>query len=310
MDMDKELLVRFFEDNTTLDEEKRIRKWMEASSENYNSFMEERKLFDAMTLLADEKQISSGRNKAIFKLWVGRAMKVAAVVAITLISTFSYQFLTGKDKLVMQKITVPSGQRINLELSDGTAVWLNSRTTIQYPAEFTGKKRVVKIDGEAYFEVAHNKKKPFIVETSKGSVEVLGTKFDVEAYSETGSFVTSLMEGSVKVESEGTELVLKPEQMAYIHNGKLEVAPIEDYNMYRWREGLICFKDAAFPSIMAKFEKCFGVVIKIENHNVENYYCTGKFRQSDGILYALRVLQRDVKFNFERDEDNHIIYIK
>lgn len=308
--MDKELLYRFFEDKATLDEEKRVRKWMEASSENYDLFFEERKLFDAITLLADENQISSNHGKAVFKLWANRLMKVAAVVAVTLISTLSYQYLVKEDKLVMQKITVPSGQRIHLELSDGTIVWLNSRTTIQYPAIFVGENRVVKIDGEAYFEVAHNKKKPFIVETAKGNVEVLGTKFDVEAYSENNSFVTSLMEGSVKVVSDGQELVLKPEQMSYIHNGELKVAPIEDYNMYKWREGLISFKDTSFPSIMSKFEKCYGVTIKIENPRVVNYRCTGKFRQSDGVLYALRVLQKDVRFSFERDENNHIIYIK
>lgn len=309
--MDKHLLYSFFEGKTTRCEEEIVRNWMEASPENRRTFFEERKLFDAMILLADEKRISSYHGKAIFnKLWVREFAKVAAVIAVTLVSTLAYQFLTKEEHLAMQKISVPAGQRINLELSDGTVVWLNSRTTIQYPAEFVGKKRTVKIDGEAYFEVAHNRQKPFIVETHKGNVEVLGTKFDVEAYSDNDSFVTSLMEGSVKVTRDGKEVILKPEQMSYIHNGQLAVAPIEDFNSYRWREGLICFRDETFANIMTKFEKCYGVVIKIENHNVRDYRCTGKFRQSDGISYALRVLQKDIKFNFQRDEDNHIIYIK
>ena len=85
---------------------------------------------------------------------------------------------------------------------------------------------------------------------------------------------------------------------------------IEDYNPYRWREGIISFKDATFPYIIHKFEKYYGVEIRIENKAVMNYRCTGKFRHSDGVRYALRVLQKDVDFQFVRDEENHIIYIK
>ena len=86
-------------------------------------------------------------------------MKIAAVIAMTLIGAYAYDRYTPKEELLaMQKITVPAGQRINLELSDGTVIWLNSRSTIQYPASFSGKNRTVQLNGEAYFEVAHNAK--------------------------------------------------------------------------------------------------------------------------------------------------------
>lgn len=311
--MNKELLYNFFQGKTSMQEEIQIRNWMEASPDNYKLFLEERKLFDAMILLADEKKILSYQKKRIVigKYWIREAMKIAAVIAITLIGTYTYNKYSPKEELLaMQKITVPAGQRINLELADGTVVWLNSRSIIQYPASFTGKHRTIKLDGEAYFEVAHNAKKPFIVETAKGYVEVLGTKFNLEAYSDNNSFVTSLMEGSVKVTSGTNELVIKPDQMAVLEHGRLKASSIEDYNVYRWKEGLICFRNETFVNIMAKFETCYGVTIKIENEKVQNLRYTGKFRQSDGISYALRVLQKDVKFIFERNEDNQIIYIK
>lgn len=311
--MNKELLYIFFQGNTSLEEEIRIRKWMEASSENYNTFMEERKLFDAMILLTDEKQILSSRkkNRFIGNYWIKEAMKIASIIAITLIGTSIYNKSYPEEELLaMQKITVPAGQRINIELGDGTVVWLNSRSTIQYPASFKGNSRHVKLDGEAYFEVARNIKKPFIVETAKGNVEVLGTKFNLEAYADNNSFVTSLMEGSVKVTSGTNELLIKPNEMAILEQGKLKASPIEDYNAYRWKEGLICFKDETFKNIMSKFETCYGVTIKIENQKVLDSRYSGKFRQSDGISYALRVLQKDVNFMFERNEENQIIYIK
>lgn len=311
--MNKELLYNFFQGKTSMQEEIQIRKWMEASPDNKKLFLEERKLFDAMILLADEKKILSYQKKKMFigKYWIREAMKIAAVIAITLIGTYTYNKYNPKEELLaMQKITVPAGQRINLELSDGTVIWLNSRSTIQYPASFTGKNRTVQLNGEAYFEVAHNIQKPFIVETTKGNVEVLGTKFNLEAYADNNSFVTSLMEGSVKVTSGTKELLIKPDEMAILEHGQLRATPIEDYNVYRWKEGLICFKNETFVNIMTKFETCYGVTIKIENEKVQNLRYTGKFRQSDGISYALRVLQKDVKFTFERNEDNQIIYIK
>lgn len=296
-----------------MQEEIQIRRWMEASPENSKLFMEERKLFDAMILLADEDKIHSYQKKNLFlgNYWVKEIMKVAAVIAVTLLGTYIYnEFNPDEELLAMQKITVPAGQRINLELSDGTVVWLNSRSTIQYPASFVGNNRTIHLNGEAYFEVAHNAHKPFIVETTKGNVEVLGTKFNLEAYADKNSFITSLMEGSVKVISGNNELLIKPDEMAILEHGKLRVTPIEDYNVYRWKEGLICFRDETFVNIMNKFETCYGVTIKIENQKVLNSRYTGKFRQSDGISYALRVLQKDVKFTFERNEDNQIIYIK
>lgn len=311
--MNKELLYNFFLGKTTMQEEIQIRNWMEASPENYKTYLEERKLFDAMLLLADEEKIRSYQKKNFFltNRWVKEVMKVAAVIAITLAGSYAYNKYAPKEELLaMQKITVPAGQRINLELSDGTIIWLNSRSTIQYPASFTGKSRTVQLNGEAYFEVARNTEKPFIVETSKGNVEVLGTKFNLEAYADNNSFVTSLMEGSVKVTSGTEERFIKPDEMAVLERGSLRVTPIEDYNVYRWKEGLICFKDETFVNIMSKFETCYGVTIKIENPKLSNSRYSGKFRQSDGISYALRVLQKDVKFTFERDEDNPIIYIK
>ena len=108
---------------------------------------------------------------------------------------------TEQTPIALQTITVPAGQRINITLADGTNVWLNARTTIQYPITFNEKERLVKLDGEAYFDVTKDKSKPFIVQTNNYNVEVLGTKFDVDSYSETEIFETTLMEGSVRISS-------------------------------------------------------------------------------------------------------------
>lgn len=315
--MDRETLYKFFEGAASYEEEVRIRQWMEHSPENRRKFLKERKIFDSMLLLGDEKTIEEKmRHKSWSLSSLGTELiKIAAAVAVTLGLSLLYQFVSNKNGVVpMQSIYVPTGQWVNITLSDGTNVWLNARTKIVYPAVFDKSVRQVAVDGEAYFDVAKDKKRPFIVETGKCNMEVLGTKFNVEGYSDKDDFEVTLMEGSVRVASRiglGDTLMLKPDSKACLQkDGRLKVIPVDDYNPYRWKEGLICFRNESFLSIMNDLEKYFGVSIVVENKNVLKYYFTGKFRQADGIDYALRVLQRDIRFKYERDDENQIIYIR
>lgn len=312
--MDKEVLYRFFQGIATNEERSRIRRWAEASPDNARQLMEERHLFDATLVLTDAAYFRTKRRSGRLIRFIPRAkevFKIASVVLLTACLSFFYFEARNDKEITLQEIVVPAGQRINLKLADGTSVWLNSNSSIKYPATFSKKTRNVVLDGEAYFEVAHNKKHPFVVQTPQGDIEVLGTTFNVEAYSSDRSFVTSLMEGSVKVKRGGRQLILRPSQMAALQtDGSLKVSPIPDYNVYRWKEGIICFRNESFVNIMKKFEKYYDVEIRIETPKVRGYAYSGKFYQSDGILYALRALQRDINFTFVRDDEKHIIYIK
>ena len=198
--------------------------------------------------------------------------------------------------VAMQTITVPAGQRVNLDLPDGSNVWLNAGTTMKYPVSFMKGKREVILDGEAYFEVAHNEKSPF-----------------VEAYSAGRTFEASLMQGKVRVKSPANEklaVVLLPHYKTTLKDGKLVVSKIDDYNVYRWKEGLYCFKNKPFARIMEDLERYYDLKIQLDKKSIEGVALTGKFRISDGLDYALRVLQKDVAFTYRRDKDNDVIYIK
>ena len=271
--MNKDILYKFFEGNASFEEEAAVKQWMEESAENRLAFLKERKLFDAMLLLGNEEIIKNGKKRFSINLSSLRTelIKIAAVVAITLGgSYFYYQSSLEKELMAMQTITVPAGQRINITLVDGTNVWLNARTSLSYPVKFGKNNRQVVLDGEAYFDVTKDKSKPFIVQTDNYNVEVLGTQFDVNAYSETGEFETTLMSGSVKVASASDstqKITLKPNNKVYLQDGKLHVTAVDDYNPYRWKEGLICFKNETFTSIMKDFEKYYGLTIQVKNKN-------------------------------------------
>lgn len=314
--MEKETLYKFYEGTASLVEEEAVRAWMEASDANKRLFFKERRLYDAMLLLGDETKQKKEIDKRKLSLSSLRTefLKIAAVVAITLGGTYLYQqFPTDNELMAMQTISVPAGQRVNVTLPDGTNVWLNARTTIKYPISFNADQRQVILDGEAYFDVAKNKKIPFVVHTDKCDVEVLGTKFNIDAYSDRGEFETTLMEGSVKVASvadPSQTLTLAPDSKVLLKDGRLTVVPVDDYNPYRWKEGLICFRNESFVGIMKDFEKYYGINIQVKNKDTLQYFYTGKFRQTDGIDYALRVLQKDIRFTYKRDDENHIIYIE
>ena len=314
--MDRETLYKFFEGAASYEEEVRIRQWMEHSPENRRKFLKERKIFDSMLLLGDEKTIEEKmRHKSWSLSSLGTELiKIAAAVAVTLGLSLLYQFVSNKNGVVpMQSIYVPTGQRVNITLSDGTNVWLNARTKIVYPAVFDKSVRQVAVDGEAYFDVAKDKKRPFIVETGKCNMEVLGTKFNVEAYSARKIFETSLMEGKVKVKlphDDKNSVVLVPNQKTTLIDGRLVVSKIDDYNVYRWKEGLYCFRNKPFADIIKDLEKYYDLSIQMDKKEIAKVALTGKFRISDGLDYALRVLQNDVAFTYQRNRDNDVIHIK
>ena len=207
-------------------------------------------------------------------------------------------------------LIVPRGGEYTLALSDGTVVNLNSESELKYPVLFTGDTRTVRVSGEAYFEVSKNKEKPFIVKTTKGDVEVLGTKFYISAYATTDVFETSLIEGKVKVHTAYEDMTLYPKDKAVLENGLLTRKQIDDMDTYRWRDGLYCFKNLSFDDVLKQFEIYYDIRFVKENPQIANPKLNGKFRLIDGVDYALRVLQREVGFSFRRDDEANVIYLK
>lgn len=285
-----------------------IRQWVSESAENKEAFYKERALFDALQL-SDLQTAKSHIRKPSVHLWKWAGSVAAAIIALFLL--YNVPVLLEKNtrqEIALNTIKVPAGQRVELTLADGTHIWLNARSELSYPASFNGDRREVHLKGEGFFEVAKNKNKKFVVNTGRCEVEVLGTQFNVEAYSE-NEFTTSLIRGSVKVtdKSQPNEsVVLEPNNTVRLNNGKLTVTPITDFNPYTWKEGLITFKDIKFKDLMKKLEKNYGIRIIIENHKLDDYACSGKFRISDGIEEVLRALQQDAHFTFEWENKNEI----
>ena len=305
--MNKELLYRFFEGKTSIDEERSIRRWLTESAENKKIFLEERMTYDAL-LFTSRDVVNKQKRFFAFTPWM---ISTVAAVALLLIVGGLYLFNNNHYPEQYNTILVPPGQRINLILADNSNVWLNANTTFRYPTQFSKKNRTVFLDGEGYFEVSKNEKRPFIVKTNLGDVQVTGTAFNVEAYSQFNRFETSLFKGGVDLYNEGIKLTsLKPNEKATVQNNNLIISEIINTDKYLWRQGLIAFNDMKLNEILLSLEKYFDVEIHIDSKSLPQHTYTGKFRQSDGVDYALRVLQRSIHFTYKREEDTGKIYIK
>jgi len=308
MDIDRNILVRYFQGETTDIEKEAINQWLEKNAANRQSFIRERIRFDA-SLIIDERAVISGRGNT--KRITFNILKIASVILILIGSSYIFNFyLFSGQQASMQTIYVPPGNRTSLTLPDGTTVWLNSNTTLTYPNIFSKKERNVKLDGEAYFEVNPDKKKAFIVKTDKYNIEVLGTTFNIDSYTGKSNFETALFTGKVKLYKENEEeaVFLSAGQLAQLNGSSLEVYTL-DSNKYRWRDGLIIIEGKSFEEIMEIFEKYYDQQIIIENEKVKDLGYRGKLRIVDGIDHALRVLQKDFGFTYKREEETNKIYI-
>ena len=203
MQIDQHILIRYFLKQASEEEKEAIRQWIESNEDNRRRFIRERIRFDA-SILVDEAavepstKIASGKRYRLHPA-LNWSLKVAASVLLLLGSFYWYDnYRTAQLAQTFQCVYVPAGNRTNIQLPDGTNVWLNANTSLRYPMVFSKTRREIQLDGEGYFEVAKDKK-PFIVQTNKYDVEVLGTTFNVEAYKDKSDFRTMLYEGKVKL---------------------------------------------------------------------------------------------------------------
>ena len=236
--------------------------------------------------------------------------RYAAVLAIGVLIAWGIK-VHKPQEIAYQTLTVPAGQRAHLTLADGTTVWVNAKSTLTYPGVFTGNTRELTLTGEAWFEVAANAAKPFIVKSGNFRTQVTGTQFNVFAYD--GFYDVSLVEGQVKVYEAGTgkdTVVLNPNERASLTGGRLMKKVIDNTDDFLWKDGIYCFDDMLFPAIAEKLQLYYDVKIHISNKNLEGIKLTGKFRQRDGIEKVLEALQKTHPFVFSKNEDNSNIYIK
>jgi len=199
-------------------------------------------------------------------------------------------------------LETPRGKQYSVVLPDGSKVWLNAASSLKYPTAFSGKERHVELTGEAYFEVAHNKAKPFKVQTNGQTVQVLGTHFNIKAYADEPATWTTLLQGSVKVENNRQQAaVLIPGQQAVNGNsGKMQtLKKIDADAVLDWKNGEFVFSGESLESIMRKVSRWYDADVEYKDETLRKEHFFGsvsKWSSASDVLDAL-ALTGTVKFS-------------
>ena len=201
-------------------------------------------------------------------------------------------------------VNVPYGGTYTVELCDGTKVYLNSGTTLEFPSRFDGKVRSVILKGEAYFDVARNVSKPFVVEVDEMKVKVLGTSFNVKSYVDEPGVYTTLVEGSVAILRDGQpEKKIKPGEQAYYNKGvgTLSIAEVDVNEFTSWKDGVFYFKDIALEEILRIVSRWYDLEVFYMNQGAKSVIYSGKLPMYSSVEDVLRKFEisGDVRFELK-----------
>lgn len=310
--------------NNELNKEQRIEleKWVAADAAHKRYFYEMTEIWLAANATAGSKEeserafqhfrgrISTPRKGQRFSL---RFSRIAAAVfaGMLLLGTGYYlgnQPLDHSALYAMQTVEVPMGSRSRIVMEDGTVVWLNAGSKLSYNSAFSHKDRNVQLEGEGYFEVAHNKKLPFIVRTSDIDVKVLGTRFNVKAYGDEENIEVILAEGSVNLLSRNNQaepLILKSEQLAIYNreSGQTEIRKVSASQADNWTTGAHFFNELTLEEIVRQLEKSFDVTFIFRNEEKKNLTFYGDFRNDDSLEDILMIMSSSGKFRYRKTDN-------
>ena len=271
--MDDELLIAYFKGEVSDEETQRITEWIEAEIEHQRYYQQLCRLFEMSYWIEDmsEQTEVALPKKAKILPWKHYAISFMKVAAIFVLGFALHFFLnlqtTTTHHELQHQIHVPTGQHVEIMLADGSKVWLNSGSTLTFPSKFNGKKRLVELDGEGFFEVKSDKEHPFIVSTSKYQVKAVGTSFNVYDYQDSPQFEAALLNGKVEVTTnakKSSAVILTPNQRAALCQGVLKVKPIENTNNYLWRKGILYFNEPLLE-VFDKLQEYYDVEFQIRN---------------------------------------------
>lgn len=265
-----------------------------------------------------ERLLSSIEKKTISKMKTRRLflqyMKYAAAVVLGIGVSLSTLYLTNQEILSTvgnYKLVTSKGEKSYLQLPDGTKVWLNSCTTLEYAENYGHSNRSIYLDGEAYFEVAKNKDLPFVVKANGIDVKAIGTAFNVSAYMEDSQLTTTLFNGKVAVQPTLTkqEVLLEPNQVAVYDKSrnKIEVVPYDKKLFAQWRGGFLSFEMMYLQDITKLLERNYNVVFRYENQGIKKLRFSGSFRNNEDLSEILNVIKTNTGIRYQILKDTIVI---
>ena len=318
------LLPGYFSEDLQDEDLKTVNQWREASPENEAHYRDSLKAWESISLLKEMEQFNSfealrrvnERIEVPFSYKFLNFLKLtAAVLALPLLAYSGYVTYHNSnlkkmiaDRVIMQTVTSRQGMVSQFQLADGTKVWLNSNSELQFPSIFAGDFREVKLKGEAYFEVFKNKNQPFRVAADEFSVEVLGTSFDLTNYTDEKKSEIILVEGKVSTsaiynEKKTDNGSMHPGQMGVYSEstGKFYTEEVNVDKYISWRDGNLICRDDKMEEVVKRLSRWFNVEIVINDPEIKSYIYKANFR-NENLLQVLNLLKMSAPIDFRITE--------
>lgn len=314
-EIDEEVLVAFLKGELDAAQAAAVETWYDRSAANRRMLGQVYYILYVSDRINDAAGIDVERSLRQFKrrMHAGRrislrrsAVRIAAAAVIAAVLLAGGLTTVLLSKRLAQPVTVVTqlGERSQVVLPDGTKVWLNSSSSVEYVAPFFSRQRRVKMEGEAYFEVEHDRRAPFVVSTNGLDIEVLGTRFNIRNDDNEHRVTTVLLEGAVKAYASGREQAsvrLHPAQQLVFdtrtHAMRLTDCPSAERSI-NWIDGRFCFEHDTFGEIVAELKRYYNVDIRFMDNRLRDMRFSGNFRVEDGIYHIMSVLQLTYKFNY------------
>lgn len=273
-----------------------------------------------VTHTIEKKDLPPGGNKAVLTLSNGSVIILDSAangligqqgnstISKTGNGKISYNPMNLKSaEVVYNTLRTPLGGNYQLELPDGSKVWLDAASTIRFPSAFTGEKRVVEVTGEAYFEVKSDASKPFEVAVDGMKIKVLGTHFNIKAYDNEPLVKTTLIKGKVSVNKGSKSVLLSPGEQAQLDkNGKINV--VNDININKiiaWKNDLFWFENDNIQTIMREIARWYNVDVVIKG-NIPQHF-TGSIPRNVNVSKVFEVLEETGRLHFKIEGDKIIV---
>ncbi len=307
----EELLPSWFEGTLTVEEKEKVDQWKNASAENRQILADFHRMWEGMEQLKRMKKYDSKKaiqnlnakiqKKRRFNGWK-MFRRMAAILILPLVITTLYLSIHKiqlKDQTVAwHTLEIPAGMRSEFILPDSTKVYLNSKTTLSYPIEFSNTIREVKLSGEAYFVVAENKKVPFIVNTGRINIKVTGTEFLATNYANEKLTEILLFKGGIRLfqndyDTEKKYITdLEPGEMAFCRNdnNKLVIKKVNPEKYASWKNGILMFRDDPMSEVVKRLNRWYNVNIKLEGPELKDWNYTATF-EDESLMQVLELLK-------------------
>lgn len=253
----------------------------------------------------------TNRPERVIYRWAKVAASIALLIGVAYTVHVNTRVEEKIEPIVELTKTTKWGQKLNITLADGTQIRLNSGSTITYPDRFEGAVREVVLEGEAFFDVAKNPNKPFVIKSGEVLTTVLGTSFNINTYADSEQIAVTVATGKVKVASQENEIHLGPnEQGVFDKKTKTISKKVTDITTFlNWKDGVIHFEDTSLASVAESLERWYGVTFVFENGNLRNCHVTATYSNEllSAVLESIAYAKKGLHYEFL---ENNTILIK